>query len=328
MQFIRYALAGLVGLVLAVPGVQAQSAQTAAWPGKLIKLVVPFAAGGSTDLIARQIAQDLGERLKTSVVVDNRPGAGGTVGSDWVARQPADGSTILLGSVSTHAVAPSIYAHLPYDPARDFTPLTVVATIPNVLVVRSELPVANIKDLVARSRKPDAGFSFASNGQGTSNHLAMELLKATTGLQAVHVPYKGSGPALTDIVAGHVTSMMDVVMTAHPYIKSGKLRALAVTSSTRSAMLPEVPTVAEAGYPGFEAIVWFGLFAPPRMQPELADRLSRELIAVIQSKKMSDYLQQQGAQPSGMAPAEFSKLIHEDIAKWKKVAKSAGIGPE
>jgi len=328
MRFIRYAVASLIGLVFAVPHVQAQPAPAVEWPGKLIKLVVPFAAGGSTDLIARQIAQDLGERLKTSVIVDNRPGAGGTVGSDWVAHQRADGNTLLLGSVSTHAVAPSIYAKLPYDPARDFTPLTVVATIPNVLVVRSELPATSLKDLIEQSKKPGASYSFASNGQGTSNHLAMELLKTTTGLQAVHVPFKGSGPALTDTVAGHVTSMMDVVMTAYPYIKSGKLRPLAVTSSTRSAMLPDVPTVAEAGYPGFEATVWFGLFAPPRMQPELASRLSRELIAVIQSKKMSDYLQQQGAQPSGIAPAEFSKLIREDIVKWNKVAHSAGIHPE
>jgi len=233
-----------------------------------------------------------------------------------------------MGSVSTHAVAPSIYAKLPYDPARDFTPLTMVATISNVMVVRSDLPVTNLKDFIAQSKKPGPGYSFASNGQGTSNHLAMELLKATTGLQAVHVPYKGSGPALTDTVAGHVTTMMDVVMTAYPYIKSGKLRPLAVTSSSRSALLPDVPTVAEAGFPGFEATVWFGLFAPPRMQPELAGRLSRELIAVIRSKKMAEYLQQQGAQASGIPPAEFSTLIREDIVKWQKVAHSAGIRPE
>lgn len=328
MRFLRYAVAGLIGVIFTLPGVHAQSAPASEWPGKIIKLVVPFAAGGSTDLIARQIAQDLGERLKTSVIVDNRPGAGGTVGSDWVAHQPADGNTFLLGTVSTHAVAPSIYAKLPYDPVRDFTPLTMVATIPNVMVVRSDLPVTNLKDFVAQSRKPGSNYSFASNGQGTSNHLAMELLKTSSGLQAVHVPYKGSGPALTDTVAGHVSTMMDVVMTAYPYIKSGKLRPLAVTSSTRSALLPDVPTVAEAGYPEFEATVWFGLFAPPRMPPELASRLSRELIAVIQSKKMSDYLRQQGAQPSGIAPVEFSILIHDDIVKWNKVVKRAGIRPE
>jgi tripartite-type tricarboxylate transporter receptor subunit TctC len=295
---------------------------------KVVKLVVPFAPGGSTDLVARQIAQELGERLKISVIVDNRPGAGGTLGSEWVSQQPADGSVLLMGTVSTHAVAPSIYAKLRYEPLRDFTPLTTVATIPNVMVVRSELPVTTLKDFVALSRKPGASYSFASNGQGTSNHLAMELLKSATSLQAVHVPYKGSGPALTDTVAGHVTTMMDVVMTSYPYIKSGKLRPLAVTSATRSPMLPDVPTVAESGYPGFEAVVWFGLFAPPKMAPALQDRISRELTAVIRGKKISDYLQQQGAQPTTMAPADFTRLIRDDIAKWAKVANAAGIQPE
>lgn len=329
MGIIWKAATALVGAALAVSGVQAQPAAAGPdWSGKIIKIVVPFAPGGSTDLIARQIAQDLGERLKASVVVDNRPGAGGTVGSDWVARQPADGTTLLMGSVSTHAVAPSLYAKLPYDPSRDFTPMTLVATIPNVLVVRTEARVNSLKEFVEQSRKPQSGFSFASNGQGTSNHLAMELLKTATGLEAVHVPYKGSGPALTDTVAGHVTTMMDVVMTSAPYVKGGKLKALAVTSPTRSAMLPDVPTVAEAGYPGFEAMVWFGMFAPGGMPAATADRMSRELIAIIKSKKMSDYLLAQGAQPSGLAPAEFAKFVRDDTAKWHKVATSAGIKPE
>jgi tripartite-type tricarboxylate transporter receptor subunit TctC len=325
MQFPRRNLLGLLCLWLASGATQAQSD----WPsGKIIKLVVPFAAGGSTDLIARQIAQDLGERLKTSVIVDNRPGAGGTVGSAYVARQPADGSTILMGSVSTHAVAPSLHAKLPYDPIKDFTPLTMVATIPNVMVVRSDLPIANLKEFIAFSRKPDAKYSYASNGTGTSNHLAMELLKTTTGLNAVHVPYKGSGPALNDTVAGHATAMMDVIMTSYPHIKGGKLRPLAVTSATRSLMLPDVPTVAESGYPGFDAMVWFGLFAPPKMPPALAEKISHEIIAVLQSKKMSDYLIAQGAQPSGINSAEFAKVIRDETAKWHKVTVAAGIQPE
>jgi len=324
MRFLRHLPALLLcALSAAVPA----HAQQAEWP-KLIKLVVPFAPGGSTDLIGRQIAQELGERLKTSVIVDNRPGAGGTLGSTWVAQQPADGSVLLLGSVSTHAVAPSIYARLGYEPLRDFTPLTNVATIANVLVVRTDVPANNLKDFVALSRKSGANLSFASNGQGTSNHLAMELLKSATGLQAVHVPYKGSGPALTDTVAGHVTTMMDVVMTSYPYIKNGKLRPLAVTSPTRSPMLPDVPTVAESGYPGFEAVVWFGLFAPPKMNPALAERISRELVAVIRGRKLSDYLLQQGAQPAANGPADFVKLIREDIPKWARVAHAAGIQPE
>ncbi len=306
----------------------AQAQPAPEWPPKMIKMVVPFAAGGSTDLLARQIAQELGERLKTSVVVDNRPGAGGTVGSEWVMQQPADGSVILMGSVSTHGVAPSLYAKLRYDPERDFTPLTMVGTTPNVMVVRTELPVNNLKDFIAHTRKPGANISYASNGQGTSNHLAMELLKTVTGLQAVHVPYKGSGPALTDTVAGHVGTMMDVVGTSLPYIKSGKLRPLAVTSTTRSPSLPDVPTVAEAGFPGFEAVVWFGLFAPPKMAPALQDRLSKELIATIRGKKLTEYLASQATVPSGITPAEFARVVHEEVAKWRKVAAAAGIQPE
>ena len=325
MRFSRRLLLSLMCLGLAGGAAQAQTD----WPhGKVIKLIVPFVPGGSTDLVARQIAQDLGERIKATVIVDNRPGAGGTIGSEWVARQPPDGNTLLLGTVSTHAVAPSIYPRLAYDPSRDFTPLTVLATIPNVVVVRADLPVANLKEFVAASRKPEANFSFASNGNGTSNHLAMELLKTSTGLKAVHVPYKGSGPALTDTAAGHVTTMADVVMTSLPYIKSGKLRPLAVTSATRSPLLPEVPTVAESGYPGFEAMVWFGLFAPPKMAPALAEKLSREIIAVVQSKKMSDYLIAQGAMPSGISPAEFARLIRDETAKWHKVTAAAGVQPE
>jgi tripartite-type tricarboxylate transporter receptor subunit TctC len=206
--------------------------------------------------------------------------------------------------------------------------LTLVGTTPNVMVVRSEVPVSTLRDFIALTRKPGAAVSFASNGQGTSNHLAMELLKTATGMQAVHVPYKGSGPALADTVAGHVTTMMDVVGTSYPFIKSGKLRPLAVTSSTRSSQLPDVPTVAESGYPGFEAVVWFGLLAPPRMAPALQERISKELIATIRGKKMTEYLAQQATQPSGISSAEFAQVIHEEIAKWRKVAAAAGIQPE
>jgi tripartite-type tricarboxylate transporter receptor subunit TctC len=197
-----------------------------------------------------------------------------------------------------------------------------------VLVVRNDLPAANLKDLVALSRKPGASFSYASNGQGTSNNLAMELLKSATGLQAVHVPYKGSGPALMDTVAGNVTTMMDVVGTSYPFIKGGKLRPLAVTTQARSPMLPDVPTVAESGYPGFDATVWFGLFAPPKMSPALAERISGELVNVIHGKKLTDFLASQGAQAAANGPADFTRMIREDIPKWAKVARDAGIKPE
>ncbi|QRQ85011.1 Bug family tripartite tricarboxylate transporter substrate binding protein [Cupriavidus oxalaticus] len=311
-------------LLLASPASHAEPA----WPAKPVRLVVPFAAGGSTDLIARKIAEELGERIKGTVIVENRPGAGGTVGSEYVARQAGDGYTILMGSVSTHAVAPSLFARLPYDPIKDFTPLALVATIPNVLVVNNTMPVSNMKDFVGLIKREPGKFAFASNGNGTSNHLAMELFKATAGVSLTHVPYKGSGPAMADLLGGHVNSMMDVVMTSYSYVRNGKLKPIAVTSLTRSPLLPNVPTVAESGYPGFEAIVWFGLFGPANMPADIAGRLSRELAAVLQGKKMTAYLTEQGAQPSPMSAAEFSQFIRKDMAKWHTVAVAAGIKPE
>ncbi|WP_439686397.1 Tripartite tricarboxylate transporter substrate binding protein [Cupriavidus oxalaticus] len=311
-------------LLLASPASHAEPA----WPAKPVRLVVPFAAGGSTDLIARKIAEELGERIKGTVIVENRPGAGGTVGSEYVARQAGDGYTILMGSVSTHAVAPSLFARLPYDPVKDFTPLALVATIPNVLVVNNTMPVSNMKDFVGLIKREPGKFAFASNGNGTSNHLAMELFKATAGVSLTHVPYKGSGPAMADLLGGHVNSMMDVVMTSYSYVRNGKLKPIAVTSLTRSPLLPNVPTVAESGYPGFEAIVWFGLFGPANMPADIAGHLSRELAAVLQGKKMTAYLTEQGAQPSPMSAAEFSQFIRKDMAKWHTVAVAAGIQPE
>lgn len=311
-------------LLLASPASHAEPA----WPAKPVRLVVPFAAGGSTDLIARKIAEELGERIKGTVIVENRPGAGGTVGSEYVARQAGDGYTILMGSVSTHAVAPSLFARLPYDPVKDFTPLALVATIPNVLVVNNTMPVSNMKDFVGLIKREPGKFAFASNGNGTSNHLAMELFKATAGVSLTHVPYKGSGPAMADLLGGHVNSMMDVVMTSYSYVRNGKLKPIAVTSLTRSPLLPNVPTVAESGYPGFEAIVWFGLFGPANMPADIAGHLSRELAAVLQGRKMTAYLTEQGAQPSPMSAAEFSQFIRKDMAKWHTVAVAAGIQPE
>lgn len=298
------------------------------WPSKPVRIVVPFAAGGSTDLIARQIAYDLGERIKGTVIVDNRPGAGGTIGSEYVSKLPADGYTLLMGSVSTHAVAPSIYAKLRYDPIKDFTPLTMVATIPNVMVVHPSVPVNSVKDLVDLSKKRPGSISFASNGKGTSNHLASELFRSAAGIDMTHVPYKGSGPAMVDLLGGHVNMMLDVIMTSYPAIKNGKLKALAVTSRSRSPLLPDVPTVAESGYPGFEAIVWFGLFAPPHMPVALQTRISNDLIAILRSKKMNDYLNEQGAQVTANTPAQFSDAIAVDMVKWQKVAKAAGVVPE
>ncbi len=298
----------------------------AAWPqDKVVRIVVPFAAGGSTDLIARKVAEGLGKKLNANVIVENRPGAGGTVGTEYVARQPADGYTILMGSVSTHGSAACVYSKLPYDPIKDFTPLSVVATIPNVLVVNKSVPADNLQQFVALLKKEPEKYSFASNGQGTSNHLAAELFKSTAGVSMVHVPYRGSGPALIDLVGGQVNMMMDVVMTSYPYVKDGKIKALAVTSDKRSAMLPDVPTVAESGYPGYEAMVWFGMLAPARLPEDIRKPLTDALVAVLHGPEMKPYLEAQGAEVSNVAGPAFSDMIKTEVAKWCQVVKQAGI---
>jgi len=322
MSKLKPCLRTLCAAFLLIAGANA----SAAWPDdKPLRIVVPFAAGGSTDLIARKLGEGLAGQLKATAIVENKPGAGGTVGTDYVAEQPADGYTILMGSVSTHGSAPCLYSKLPYDPLRDFTPLTVVATIPNVVVVGADVPARNLQEFVTLLREKPEKYSFASNGQGTSNHLAAELFKSTAKVSMVHVPYRGSGPALIDLVGGQVSMMMDVVMTSYPYIKDGKIRALAVTSAERSPMLPDVPTVAESGYPDYEAMVWFGMLAPAGLPDDVRDRLSQALIAVLKDKTMKDYLERQGAQVSAISAAAFGEMIKDEIAKWCKVAQQAGI---
>lgn len=303
----------------------AAATASAAWPDKVIRIVVPFAAGGSTDLIARKVGEGLGQRLGANVIVENRPGAGGTVGTEYVARQPADGYTILMGSVSTHGSAPCVYSKLPYDAVKDFTPLTVVATIPNVMSVNQSVPASNLQEFVALLKKEPEKYSFASNGQGTSNHLAAELFKTTAGVSMVHVPYRGSGPALIDLVGGQINMMMDVVMTSYPYIKDGKIKALAVTSPQRSSMLPDVPTVAEAGYPGYEAMVWFGMLAPAGLPEPVRQKLTDGLVQSLHAPAMKAYLEQQGAQVSDVAGPAFGSMIKDEISKWCQVVKKAGI---
>lgn len=303
----------------------AAGSASAAWPDKVIRIVVPFAAGGSTDLIARKVAEGLGQRLSANVIVENRPGAGGTVGTEYVARQPADGYTILMGSVSTHGSAPCVYSKLPYDAVKDFTPLTVVATIPNVMSVNQSVPANTLPEFVALLKKDPEKYSFASNGQGTSNHLAAELFKTTAGVSMVHVPYRGSGPALIDLVGGQINMMVDVVMTSYPYIKDGKIKALAVTSPQRSPMLPDVPTVAESGYPGYEAMVWFGMLAPAGLPEPLRAKLTDGLVQTLHAPAMKAYLEQQGAQVSDVAGPAFGTMIKDEISKWCQVVKKADI---
>jgi tripartite-type tricarboxylate transporter receptor subunit TctC len=267
----------------------------------------------------------LSKLIGQPVIVENKPGAGGTIGSDYVAKSPPDGYTLLLGTVSTHAAAMSLYEKLPYDPLRDFTPITEIATIPNLVVVNAaSVPVQTLAELVQLAKKEPGKLTFASNGSGTSNHLATELLKTTAGIDIVHVPYKGSGPALNDLLAGHVSMMLDVVMTSYQYVKAGRLKALAVTGSTRSPLLPDVPTVAEQGFPGFEAIVWFGVLAPAKTPPAIVEYLNKQLVAAINSPKLKTLLESQGAQTVASTPADFTKRIGDEIVKWRKVVQVSG----
>lgn len=319
-----HATAALLLALSAIPS-QAQSD----WPAKPVRIIVPFAAGGSTDLVARQVGQLLQKKTGQAVIVENRGGAGGLLGAQFAKTQPADGYTLLLGTVSTHSVAPSVYAKMPYDPLKDFEPLTLIASVPNLVVVNpAKVKARTLRDFAQAAKTQPQGFSFGSSGKGSSNHLATESLMATLAAPAVHVPYKGSGPALLDTMAGNVEFMLDVVMTSTQYVRNGQLKALAVTSRQRIALLPDVPTVAESGYPGFEAIGWFALFAPAGTPAAVRDRAAAELAAIVTSKEMVAYLESQGAIPSGITGEVFRKYIVEDTARWKQVAEVAGVKPE
>jgi len=295
------------------------------YPSKAVRMVVPFAAGGSTDLLARSIAQRLNEAWKQPVVVDNRGGGGGIIGADHVAKSQADGYTVLVGTNTTNAVAASLYAKLPYDVQRDFAPITEIATIPQVLSVHPSIPAKTVKDLVALAKARPNQLNFGTAGNGSTSHMAMELFQSVAQIKMVHVPYKGTGPALIELLGGHLSLMFDVIMTSQPHVQSGKLRALAISSLKRSPTAPQIPTVAEAGYPGFEAMVWFGLFAPAGTPPEVVRRISAECARVLNTPSMRELLAGQGLEIVASSPADFAARVNNEIGKWRKVIQEAGI---
>ena len=308
-------------LVLSVlPG----AALAQAWPNKPVRLVVPFPAGGTTDILARAMAQKLSESLGQAFVVDNRPGAGGNIGSDIVAKSAPDGYTLLMGTVGTHAINPGLYPKMPYDHVKDFVPVVLVAGVPNVLVVHPDVPVRSVADLVALARAKPGTINFASSGAGTSIHLSGELFKSLAGVQITHVPYKGSAPALTDLLGGQVQIMFDNLPSALPHIKSGKLRALAVTSTKRAPALPDLPTIAESGVPGFEASSWFGILAPAGTPRDIVMRINVEANKALQSAEMKEKLLGQGAEAVGNPPEFFADTIRTETTKWAKVVKDSG----
>jgi tripartite-type tricarboxylate transporter receptor subunit TctC len=301
------------------------------WPAKPVRIVVPFAASGTTDILARALAPELQRVFGQAFVIDNKPGAGGNNGAAEVARAAPDGYTLLMGTVGTHAINPSLYPKMPYDHVKDFVPVTLVAGVPNVLVINpaaaQKYNVNNVQDLVKALKANPGRFNMASSGNGTSIHLAGELFKSMTGTFMVHLPYRGSGPALIDLMAGNVEVMFDNLPSAMPHIKSGRLKALAVTSSARSGALPEVPTVEEVGGPalkGYEASSWFGLLAPAGTPMEIVNRVQQETAKALATAVMKERLLSQGAIPSGMSPADFVKLIDSETKKWAKVVKASG----
>ncbi|MDQ8034449.1 MAG: tripartite tricarboxylate transporter substrate binding protein [Bordetella sp.] len=321
----RFLLAGtLAALVLPAAAVSA-----ADWPDKPVRIIVPFAAGGSTDIVARKVAQRLGQITQQPFVVENKPGAGGTVGAAYAKVQPADGYTLFLGTVSTQSVAPFLFKTLPYDPERDFRGLAMIASVPNVVVANKSLQLHSLRDLgAAAARKGAGGLTYGSSGQGSSNHLATEALRASMKMPATHVPYRGSGPALTDTMAGHVDFMLDVAMTSLPFIQRNDLSVLAVTSKERLKILPDVPTVAEQGYGDFEALGWFGLFAPARTPDAVARQIAARLHTVLGEAEMKKYFDDQGATVSGVTLEAFDRVVADDRAYWGRVAQQAGIKPE
>ena len=312
------ALAALA-LVATAPDAAAQ-----AWPNKSVRLVVPFPAGGSADTLARLLGQKLAERLGQPFVIDNRPGAGGNIGTDLAAKAPNDGYTMLV-TPSSLAIAPSLYANLSWDPVKDFAPVVLVASTPNILVVHPSVPANSVQELVALAKGKPGQLNYASGGNGATNHLAGELFKRMTGTQIVHIPYRGNPLAVIDVLNGQVAMMFDFMITSLPHVKAGKLRPLAVTGTKRSRQVPDLPTVAEAGVPGYEASTWFSIMAPAGTPAEAVNRLNGEVNAILQLPDVRERLDTLGAEPMGGTAADVAALIRTDLAKWSEVVRAANI---
>ncbi len=294
------------------------------YPTKMIRYVVPFPAGGPLDIVARALGQELTKSLGQPVIIDNRPGAGGNIGADFVAKSPPDGHTILMGAVSTHAINVTLYSKLPYDPIRDFAPVTRIPSGPNVLVVHPSIPARNVQELIAVARAHPGQLNFASGSTGSAGHLAGELFKVMAHVDMVHIPYKGAAPAVVDLLGGHVSLMFDNLASGLPNIKAGRVRALAVTTLKRSPMIPELPTISESGLRGFDVSTWFGVFAPAGTPAEIVNRLNTEIARVLRTQDMKERLAFLGAEPVGNRPEEFAAFVKAEIPKYAKVIRASG----
>ena len=314
----------LSSLVVAVALVAAGDVAAQAYPTKSIRLVAPSTPGDAPDVIARLVAERLSVALGQQVIVENRPGAGGVVGSEIVAKAAPDGYTLIMGNAGSHGINAAVYSKLPYDILKDFAPVSQIAIAPNIFVVNPGLPVNTIPEFIAYAKARPGQLSYASGGNGSSSHMSMELLKSMAGIDVVHVPYKGSTPALTDVISGQDAVMSVNMPPAVPHVKAGKLRALAVTTRTRTPSMPDLPTVAET-LPGYETVAWFGVLAPAGTPKDVINRLSTEIARIARSPEMRERLAGMGAEPVGGTPDEFGAVMARDIAKWTELAKSVGI---
>ena len=302
----------------ALLGLQPTLALAQSYPAKPIRMIVPFPAGGATDILARALSQKLGEKIGQTVVVENRPGAGGTIGADAAAKSVADGYTLLLATSSTHSIGPAINPKIPYNAEADFTPIAYVASSPNIVVVPNTLPVKTMRELIDYARKNPGKLNYASSGNGTIVHLTTEYFKAQSGTFILHIPYRGTALAIPDLVSGKIDVMFDSFVTGMPHVKDGKLRALAITSAKRSTLAPDMPTVSEV-LPGFESVTWFGIYGPKNMPPEITAKVNQAINAALADSDVKERFARLGAEPAGGTAQAFEAMVKADNTKWKKI---------
>ncbi len=319
----RFVTRGVCAAVVLAACAATASAQN--YPNRLIRLVVPWTPGGAADILSRTVAQKMSENVGQQVLVDNRPGANGIIGTEFAARAPADGYTLLMGATGPNSVLPSLAPKLPYDALKDFAPVSLIATTTYVLSVHPTMAVNSVKELVALAKSKPGQFTFASPGSGTPNHLSGEMFKAAAGIDIQHVPYKGSAPAMTDVMGGQVTMTFENIAPSLPHIKAGKLKPLGITAAKRSALLPDVPTIAESGFPGFQAVGWFGILAPRNTPAPVISQLNAEIVRILRLPEVRERLLALGVEVHGSTPEEFDAFGRAEIEKWAKVVKTANV---
>jgi tripartite-type tricarboxylate transporter receptor subunit TctC len=297
------------------------------WPTRTVKIVVPFPAGGPTDVLTRVLAEKMGTQLGQPVVVENKPGAGGSIGADFVAKSAADGYTLVMATTSTHSIGPYL-GKLAYDPVKDFTPIVWVGNATNILVVSNQVPVNSVKELIELAKREPGKLNYATSGIGTISHLTTELFASMAGVKLNHVPYKGTQQSIPDLISGQVAILFDNVMTSQPNIKAGKVKGLAISSPARSPLVPELPTIAEAGLPGFQSMTWFGLLGPAGTPKTVVERVNAEMNKALQLPDIQARFSQMGFEPAGGSAADFAQAIQRDSQKWSKVIRDAGVKPE